>query len=350
MYGTVLPLARQHSDSDITDYLHTSDERMPAGVYGMAVAVFIQDSRRMLLARQKMGTFPMARMVRLAVSVWMVYSLLLMQFWVTMETLFLVTPLSVHAIRETYNRYETVMYRDSDGTSHTYKNRVGNARGIDGYFNAKNFEALTSDEKDTVCMIPLTVPSFTLVILLIWALTCMGEVRRVLSLWTMVYDLPRVDSMMDSLSFEGVNPDAGESRVVGITVYMKTFICGGVLLPRLLMALVLLWLGSRWLLATTGFGDVLLNSIALDFILLLQDMVYMVLVPRHTQVETEGTIVPTGSRSSAEVWRFLNTFGYAAAAVVFVLTYFYLWQQVLIDYKWDVKQVCQQFLEDRLKQ
>jgi len=43
-----------------------------------------------------------------------------------------------------------------------------------------------------------------------------------------------------------------------------------VLLPRLLMSGVLLWLGCRWLLATPNFADLVLNAVALEFILTLK--------------------------------------------------------------------------------
>lgn len=342
--GLIVPVTL----SDATDHVSMTDEALPGGVYGMAIAVFIRDSRRVALAASAELPTPAIRVMRFCLSLFVVYTLLAIQFWLAIETKRLVSPMSVHEIREVYSRFEEVMYTDSQGVSHTWLNSLGNSRGEAEWFDASNFDRLSLVEKEDICMIPLTMPSFTIVILCIWAITCMGEVRKVLGLAGMVWRIPTVDTMADSLSFDGVDVDAGEARVEGLTCLIRSLILGTLLLPRFLLTVLLMWLGCRWLLATLGFSDLLLNSIALEFILLLQEMIYVALVPQHTMKETEGTFLPARTKSYANYNGYFNTFVFAVLAVLYVLSYFYVWQTVLVDYQWDVATVCESYLAELL--
>lgn len=334
---------------DVTDEVKMSDEPLPGGIYGMAIASIVRDSRRLAIAAEEEDEYPTVRCMRLASSILIVYMLISLQFWLTIETKRLVSPMSVNEIRGVYGHYEQVMYNDTMGVEHTYLNYVGKPRGEEGYFNASNFDFMSDDDKDLACMIPLSMPSFTLVILFIWAITCMGEIRGTTNMLLELWKVESVSSMSESLSFEDLDKDAGEGRLVGLTCSWRWFLMLAVLLPRFLLTCFLMWLGCRWLLATTGFSDLLLNAIALEFILMLNETIYNVVVPAHTKKETEGTFIPSGTRSHADWSSYFNTLSLALIAIVFVCSYFYGWQQVLPDYKWDVKVVCEDYLAKKMK-
>lgn len=154
--------------------------------------------------------------------------------------------------------------------------------------------------------------------------------------------------MEDALDFDVDDPEGGQARVVGITCLVRSVILLFIMLPRFLLTSFLLWLGSRWLLATTGFADLLLNSIALEFILLLRELLYNVLVPLHTKKETEGTFFPSSKVSGGSFGTYFNTLSLAVLAFIFVGTYFYGWQMVLPSYQWDVRKTCETYLTERL--
>merc|ERR1719352_770167 len=83
----------------------------------------------------------------------------------------------------------------------------------------------------------------------------------------------------------------GMDEVVGLTVAMKVALLGFVQCPRIIMNSFLLWLGARWLTATLGFGDLLLNALALEFILNLAGLLYQAMVPHNGKVMTQRTYI-----------------------------------------------------------
>merc|ERR1719343_1737994 len=96
--------------------------------------------------------------------------------------------------------------------------------------------------------------------------------------------------MKDSLQdYDDAATEGDDYLIDALTVYMKGVIVFLVLLPRLLITLVLTWLGCRWLLATTNFADLILNAVALEFILLMKDALYGTLMTRKNKADVTTT-------------------------------------------------------------
>jgi hypothetical protein len=112
------------------------------------------------------------------------------------------------------------------------------------------------------------------------------------------------------------------------------------------------WLGSRWLVSTVGFSDVLLNAVALAFVFELATLIYDAAVPYHTKEMVKSTRLPHVLSKDSENCR--NTFGTLLLLVVAAaLAACYMFaplswgpfaQHVLPDYKWDVCGVCGEYL------
>merc|ERR1712151_996027 len=135
-----------------------------------------------------------------------------------------------------------------------------------------------------------------------------------------------------------------ESRsvtILGLPCWMKALLVSLVLLPRILVAGILLWLGSRWLTATADLEDVLLNALSLEFILFLREPLYKVFVSNRNKHETINTyILPVSGQTPASTCFFIGTFWWGLAAVGWAFFYVSYGQVVLEDYKWDVATVC----------
>merc|ERR1712098_271504 len=110
------------------------------------------------------------------------------------------------------------------------------------------------------------------------------------------------------------------------------------------------WVGCRWLLATNNFADLILNSVALEFILCFKDVLYLALVSRRSMIDLENTTIRPAQRQEPESLRILvGTMSWAFSAGIWVLIFmgfsygdyhFNGIQQVLRNYKWDVHDVC----------
>merc|ERR1719203_1814362 len=121
-----------------------------------------------------------------------------------------------------------------------------------------------------------------------------------------------------------------------------------IFLPRLWVSAGLLWMGCRFLMATLGYDNIITNAIALEFILQVPSIVYAAMVPKRSQVEVSRTyLIPEAKNMKVSASAFLSTYWWGFLGVSWVLAYIYFFQTVLIDYNWDVQQVCHGYLVDQ---
>merc|ERR1719149_509882 len=137
----------------------------------------------------------------------------------------------------------------------------------------------------------------------------------------------------------------GDDEVVGLSLPMKAALLLFVQFPRMIMNAFLLWLGARWLTATLGFGDLLLNALALEFILNLSGLLYDAMVPYNGKLLVQRTMVPHLHKK--EMGTCCNMFGMflvGLAGAVFCFVYMVYLQAVLPYYRWDVREICKTYL------
>mmetsp|Transcript_74606 Transcript_74606/g.242322 ORF Transcript_74606/g.242322 Transcript_74606/m.242322 type:complete len:231 (+) Transcript_74606:7-699(+) len=189
------------------------------------------------------------------------------------------------SIRTDYDNYEAHMYGGDD--SHFVFTPNGFRRGLPEFFQPALFASLDESVKEGACSIPLSQPLFLALVLFIWTLMCLGELRR-----------------------------CGE-----------LFHCLTLSTPRLGDAFVQLALTTQDLVYHT-----------------------MVSAADKREVElTRIELGPAHRRESTSLWLCLRSFLWGIAALVFVYTYISYWQSVLPEYRWDVHTVCRQWLETRFQ-
>lgn len=317
----------------------TPSEPLEESVYGYVMASLINDSADIKLH----GLPKLARILSAFVLFLVMFST---QVYLLAQTKKLVSPPQVANARVVYGKFEKVMYTDVAGVSHTWNTTNGYPRGIGGvhgpYFNASNFDKLSTEEKDAVCTIPLSQPWFLFIILNVWALAVLNTVRNAANMAYRFAMLPRLSCLDDQ---DGLSTTADGVEVVGMALWLKSALILVIILPRIIMCCFLLWLGSRWLTATLGFGDVMLNSLALLLILDLAELIYHTVVPYHGKRLVQRTLVPHVSKEEPETC--CTMFGMmflGILATAFSALYMTKLQLVLPGYNWDVRDVCQSLL------
>merc|ERR1712100_625644 len=93
--------------------------------------------------------------------------------------------------------------------------------------------------------------------------------------------------------------------------------------------------------ATCGFGELLLNAVALEFVLNLSETIYHAFLPYRKKMLVNGTYLPNSSIGGA------TGLIAAIACVAWSCLYVFVLQSVLPDYKWDLHSVCQPYLHDK---
>lgn len=326
--------ATPHSGAVVgTDHAFVFKPESPEeGIYGMAVASAIIDVRRILMT-ERFSMEQLRHIARLCLVMCIVFFTLGFQLYVTVMTKFIVTPSAVKSMREAYGDYETHMY---DG--HTNMTRHGNMRGISiDYFNASRFQTLPQEQQESICSLPLSQPVFLFAILLLWTLTCLRYIRKTAMFTFRLIAIPNAEArtVMEKT-------DDGNHKVIKLNPYVKAFLVVFIQVPVLLMNLFLMWLGSRWLVATIGFDELLLNAIALEFVLNVHELIYTTVVPLTMKDALGRTVIENhfGSREQPNCCNMLGTFCFLFFAVIWCIIYIRFFQQVLPDYRWDVADVC----------
>jgi len=297
----------------------------------------------------------MLRWTRILSAIGLLAITFLIQVFITLSVKQFVTAKCVYGIRHAYESYQAHMYGDDPaaytiGMQHPIFPVYAGRRGNPGYFMPGNFVSLDEGLKEEVCNIPFSQTPFFLCVLLIWSLTCVMEIRLSLSTFrSLVVATKNIDSMKDAL--EDLDPDVPdddpENRWVvdGLTVTVKLMITFLILLPRVLLICFLLWLGCRFLAATNDFGEMVLNAVALEFVLLIKDLLYKTVVPDRNKREIEKISVrPSSPVEFASYWSYLGTFSWGFVAIAWIFYYVFLIQMVLPQYRWDVAPVCTPWL------
>jgi hypothetical protein len=288
-----------------------------------------------------------ARYVRLLKSLFLLIATITLQVLLLSFSQF-VAQRQVHEIRESYDLFEVTMY----GKEHTTLTENGKHRGILVYqppFEEaiKRLNSLSEDEKDMVCRIPLSQPLFFSLILLIWSLTCLSELRKAVEVQFHIMMLKTVPSMTLAMR-QGEDKWEEEGDIIrGMTLYMKLLTLVIMFLPRVGITCYLLWVGCRWLLATTEFADLIMNAVALEFVLLIKEALYVALVSNRSHHDVTNTFFEHYPKTLAPEWyNFVHTLLLLAVACLWVFLYMYYFQRVLPEYNWDVHGVCVQYIKE----
>lgn len=270
---------------------------------------------------------------------------ILMQFYVLYCTNMYICIPAVKKIRELYAQYHQEVF-------------------IDSIFSHDAWESF--DRAESLCQVPLSQPMFFLAILTIWTATCyvdLSETFRYVRLWCNLKQPEHQQPTEVSFCEENVIITAASRRT---TILIAAF----VLLPKVMIAVYLWFLGARWLTATTCFQDVMLNAVALAFITELDELIYRVIVPEDIQaliqmykIERQCCDEPTRyAHKALEDLDYLRTIsddrnrkfkmriawmlGVMFTVTALPLAYMYRLQGVLPGYRWDVHAPCQARIAD----
>lgn len=281
---------------------------------------------------------------RVVLSVLMLILVIVMQLFLLAQIKTFCTSPYVAEIRGYYDTFERTMY---DG--HVQETEYGFALGKGGkegpFFDMSKFASLSDGTKKKVCTIPFSQFNFLFVILFVWTLSVIGELKVCLRHAHWLWARPAVPYMEDALAVS----DCDREVIQGATISMKAFIALFILLPRVLVSIILLWLGCRWLSATADYDDLLVNVVALEFILTLNHLLYEKLMSDKNKREiTEAKIdMRDSGRIRPSLTTFVLPFGYGLAAAAWAWFYMVHFQMVLPGYQWDVRDACASYVAQK---
>lgn len=242
-------------------------------------------------------------------------------------------------VRHIYNRYETLMYGN-----HVVEFKEGMIRGIAGNIVPENYLQMSDNTVLEVCQISIAHPVYIFCVLIVWVWFCLADVRyRVETTIRLMYCTPTVASA-DKVFAHGANraeSHHAEQIVQGLTLDLKIIILFFSEIPSLLITVCLFFVGSMWLLATNKMEDILLNALALEFMLLLKRALFEVVSDERTRIMVEKTkfapLIRQDCMTSANV---MATTLWGIVGIYFVYWFTFFGQNVLPHYNWDIRPYC----------
>jgi hypothetical protein len=254
----------------------------------------------------------------------------------------------VDAIRGAYGEYEKLIYGEQNCT----ETMNGECRGMPGTFPAfevalQRLGEMSEEDRENICCIPMAHPVLAGVVLFFWTLQCLAELEKAITLQLSVMMLETTNSMSSALS---VYDDEEEGVVVGMTLAFKVLLLLVTFIPRICINLYLLWIGCRWLLATTSMADLIMNALGLGFVQGIKDQIYMALAPARCKLDLEKTTLKAYPRElGVPGFRdFMTMVTTLTLGLLWVILYMLFFEQVLPDYKWDVADVCRRYIDEHL--
>jgi len=311
-------------------------------VYSCAISLIVRD----LQACSKGVGFALPRF-RICYATTLLFVTLGIQIMLLAGTKAFVTPQAVANIRESYDAYEIHMYGGKDNTRVLY---TGKHRGNPGFFQPELFKTFPDNKKSDVCQIPFSQLKFLVLILLIWSITCVAQIKRCIVLgWNLLVALPTISSMSDSMVHEAFGKPRRKRTIVGLTLGVKFAMLFTIFLPWIACTCYLCWLGCRWLAATNKFGDFLANGMALEFILQLKTLLYYAICTERTKRDVDSTRhMPPTKYEDVSFSVYFSSVGWGLVACGWVYLYIFYLQHVLPEYQWDVHGPCTPFLMGQL--
>jgi len=166
-------------------------------------------------------------------------------------------------------------------TQTNYKEFHGEVFNVDGSFNETKWHVWDGPYM-ALCNLAMSKVSFTMAVVFMWIARMLGELRETERLARDVWKIkalgskPYSEMIMDKRSEEG-----DQYYVVALSTSGRIFVFLLVIIPKFLITFCLTCIGCRWLCATESFSDLILNALALDFIIGVDEIVYANFAPQH---------------------------------------------------------------------
>jgi len=308
-------------------------------IYGFAAVALVRDTYLLTIGK---GNLPIRRF-RLTWSLTLLFFNTMVQAFLVESIRKYVVSASVQHVQELYSAYEKDMYGD-----HVFHiDNVGFRGEVGQIASSEIFMKFQTDRKKELCQIPLSQPSFCFVILLVWAMTCACEIKAALvAIWKYSV-VPTVSSMSRAIrrTDDDDVADSNTRYLVGVTNLIRTLIIVFTCLPQLAISVLLLWLGSRWLISTNDFSDLVLNAAALEFVINIKELSFRSMVSDRSKLDMQTTKILLSDRKEvATPTKYLGGLTWMLVSCLWVYTYMFHLQIAIPGYRFDVHTVCEEWV------
>lgn len=247
------PPSIKNEETDVVHCINNEEHRgyeydIPEDSYGAATLAIIKEMQQITpsgraSARLRGGFAMMLLILNLTLQV----GILTFIDWHVVEP-------AVHHVQSIFKDYHSRAF-DSDGT-----------------FQPARWDAY--EGKRRLCQLGAASRFFYGVVLFVWVTAMLGEFRMSYYLLRNVSRMPTCAkaSMMLVRTSDNI-------CIVALTTWTRLLLYGLVVGPKFLISSYLLSLGCQWLSASTSFESLVLNTVAMEFVLHIDELLYKAFVP-----------------------------------------------------------------------
>jgi len=205
------------------------------------------------------------------------------------------------------------------------------------------------DRKDELCQIGMTSRFFYCVLLFVWVTSMLGELRASAQLIYQVTQMPLCQQGQEMLRMD----ETSTISIVALTRKTQVLLYCLVCLPKIGISLYLLVLGCQWLSATTSFEALVVNCMAMEFVLHVDELLYEAFLPTsyRRQVADINFFMLKRHETRQELeqreWStYVKAFSFLLAGLAVVVLWSGFLQGVLPQDISDVKEHCDLYLKN----
>jgi len=223
-----------------------------------------------------------------------------------------------------------------------------------GVHDSVLFDAMPNDEQTHLCGMALSQGLFCRIILFLWVTVNVGELRDNAAKTVGALGLPRLPDGMDTRLMVRDLPltEASGCCVVCLNMKGKVGLLVLVFIPKFTIAILLVLMGSMWLLAAESIGDLILNSLALAFVVRVDELLCVVFFPARFQSQLTNLCMmlpgdPEDKDDDKLMQKVVWEFGECAITVLVslaIVEIMFIYQPVVPGYAFDVAAPCAAYL------
>lgn len=299
-----------------------SNVPLPAEMWGVTMLIIIRDIGNLL--KCKIG---MVGAMRLAFGISAMTVNLVLQSVILWYVHKYIVDQAVHDTQVNYRQYHAEVFN------------------VDGSFNATSWHFWTGPYME-LCNLAVSKESFTFAILFIWTARMLGEVRSIERLVRDINSINGNDGRSPMVEeFENDDGIVEECHITSLTVPARFALYVFVVIPKLLIAAILMFIGCRWLCATESFSDLILNALALEFVIGVDELIYDNFAPAAMKdwLEMTSMLHIKGSKhekDSTVIMGYLRSMMYLGLCLGFAYAYIAYLQQVIPGFTHDIQEHC----------
>lgn len=186
-------------------------------------------------------------------------------------------------------------------------------------------------------------PTFLIVVLILWVLTILIEFRKVERFVRQLTPLKTVYVLVNQ-----IHPDTDDDgnptwEIKGVTRCTWFIICTFIILPKIGIVVALFLFGFEWLASTQAPADLILNALALEFVVNIDEQLFEALIPKCVRDKMGSVTIVSFKKVfkdpkdalnnvvKAEWAAYQRSIAYFIAPIVIAVSYVMYMQEILVE-------------------